>query len=86
MLNDYQAIHAQAKEKFEKVKNALNGAKLSLKELSTNLGGLSTDGVIIKSIDSEQKEVETSKVLELQQQFHFEEKKFKYAELKLLSV
>jgi hypothetical protein len=50
---------------------------LSLKELSTNLGGLSSNGVFIKSINSEQKETETSKVLELQQQFHFEEKKFK---------
>jgi hypothetical protein len=47
MFNDQQAIHAQAKTKFEKVKYVFNEAELSLKELFINLGGLSFDGVLI---------------------------------------
>jgi len=47
MFNVRQVIHAQAKTKFEKAKYVLNRVELSLKELFTNLGGLSFDGVLI---------------------------------------
>jgi hypothetical protein len=57
MLDDQLAIHAQARENFDKVKDVFHIVELSLQELSKSLSGLSINGVLVECVDSDEKRI-----------------------------
>ncbi len=55
MLDDWWAIHAQARANFDKVKDVFHIVELSLQEFSKSLNGPSTYGVLVEGVDSDEK-------------------------------
>jgi hypothetical protein len=66
MLDDQWAIHAQARENFDNVKGVFHITKLSLQEFSKSLSGLSTNGVLVECVDSDEKKDKIARILDLQ--------------------
>jgi hypothetical protein len=65
MFDDRQVVHAQARANFDKVKDVLHIVEFFLQELSKSLSGLSTYGVLIECVDSDEKKDQVAKVLNL---------------------
>jgi hypothetical protein len=57
MFDDQWAIHTQARVDFDKVKDVLHIAELSLQGFFQSLSGLSIDGVLVKCVDSDEKRI-----------------------------
>jgi cAMP phosphodiesterase len=83
MRNDQWAIHAQARANFDKVKNVFHIAELYLQEFSKSVSGLSTDGVLVKCVHSDEKKDKIVRVLDLQQQLQSEKRNLMQNEMKL---
>jgi hypothetical protein len=66
------------------VKDVLHIAELSLQKFSKSLCGFSIVGVLVESVDSDEKKDQIVKVLELQQQLQSEKRNLMQNEMKLL--
>jgi hypothetical protein len=80
MFNDRRVVYAQVRAKFDKVKDDLDVALLSMQKPFDNL--VCTNGVLVKSIDDTTKHDHVPRVSYLQQ-LHFEERNYKQAKSKL---